>query len=408
MIGTRCRLFRVIAHVMQDREVGAAESVLRDPVTTEAFVTGIGDEASVKKLKDEGLILETVEVDASGRPMNVAPETPGRGAAIAPEGRLRSTVFTRRGFNVDEQVDFNKPQYYLIQVNGPLLEEYKQRLAALHVKLLESFTDGFYSALLTPEQFDEVKKLNFIGNVTVYDGSHTAPTVRGGLAPLNAETTPSSGTRRMLTYEVRLHPQGNLQAVKDWLLQKGVAIAGNSSRKIRIYVLEGSNVLDELASQTDVQSIQEFVPPRLFNEKARVLLRIDNPTSATVPFDGSGEIIGIADTGLDQNHPDFPTARIVAVIARGRPGDPSDPNGHGTHVAGSALGDGTASAGAFKGAAPGAKLVFQSLLDSSGHLGGLPVDLNELFEEAYLHGARIHNNSWGTAPRQPTGSNQSR
>jgi hypothetical protein len=39
------------------------------------------------------------------------------------------------------------------------------------------------------------------------------------------------------------------------------------------------------------------------------------------------------------------------------------------------------------------------LLDSNGGLDGLPLDLNELFQQAYDEGARIHNNSWGAATR---------
>ncbi|WP_077040238.1 S8 family serine peptidase [Rhodococcus sp. MTM3W5.2] len=47
--------------------------------------------------------------------------------------------------------------------------------------------------------------------------------------------------------------------------------------------------------------------------------------------------------------------------------------------------------------APEARLYFQSVLDSHGNLGGLPVALEDLFEPAYQAGARIHNNSWGAA-----------
>ena len=60
------------------------------------------------------------------------------------------------------------------------------------------------------------------------------------------------------------------------------------------------------------------------------------------------------------------------------------------------LGDGKASAGSH-GRGAGRELFFQSLLDSGGGLGGLPLDLGDLFEEAYQAGARIHNNSWGAA-----------
>ncbi|WP_267898776.1 S8 family serine peptidase [Sorangium cellulosum] len=56
----------------------------------------------------------------------------------------------------------------------------------------------------------------------------------------------------------------------------------------------------------------------------------------------------------------------------------SEPHGHGTHVAGTILGSGKASDGAYQGIAPDARLVFQSLLDPRGRLGGLPVDLGDL------------------------------
>ncbi len=115
--------------------------------------------------------------------------------------------------------------------------------------------------------------------------------------------------------------------------------------------------------------------------------------------DGTGETVAVADTGIDDTHPDF-AGRIATKIARGRLNDASDPNGHGTHVAGSVLGDGSASNGQYQGIAPKAKLIFQSLLDSKGGLGGgLPLDLNDLFDEAYVGGARIHNNSWGARIR---------
>jgi hypothetical protein len=47
------------------------------------------------------------------------------------------------------------------------------------------------------------------------------------------------------------------------------------------------------------------------------------------------------------------------------------------------------------GAAPKAKVFFQSILDKNGGLGGLPNDIGDLLKEAYDKGARIHNNSWG-------------
>jgi hypothetical protein len=123
---------------------------------------------------------------------------------------------------------------------------------------------------------------------------------------------------------------------------------------------------------------------------------------------GQGQVIAIADSGLDSGDEatlsqDF-SGRLVRAFALGRTSDWSDPNGHGTHVAGSVLGSGQLSGsdparqaygGSFAGVAPEASLVFQSLLDAEGGLGGIPDDLGDLLQQAYDAGARIHTNSWG-------------
>ena len=88
-------------------------------------------------------------------------------------------------------------------------------------------------------------------------------------------------------------------------------------------------------------------------------------------------------------------------------------SGHGTHVAGSAVGDGTASKAIpgqqpIRGMAYKAKLVFQAVeqaldwknpsdLHDYGRyvLAGIPADITPVFAEAYKKGARIHSNSWG-------------
>jgi subtilisin family serine protease len=194
---------------------------------------------------------------------------------------------------------------------------------------------------------------------------------------------------------VRLHDAADLQTVETWLRNHNVTVVGSGGRKIRIRAAENAPVLDDVGQLPEVDVVAEYVKPKLFNDFARQLLGIDGAHAPQFPKDGSGQIVAVADTGIDENHPDF-NGRILKAVARGRNNDASDPNGHGTHVAGSVLGDGSASGGRIKGVAPKAQLFFQSLLDADGDLGGLPVDLNELFEEAYAAGARIHNNSWGS------------
>ena len=96
-------------------------------------------------------------------------------------------------------------------------------------------------------------------------------------------------------------------------------------------------------------------------------------------LDGTGIVVAVADTGLDNGinntnmHPDF-RDHIQGIHSYGISPDTqpfantpyndgaSDlDSGHGTHVAGSVLGDGTQSSGAIKGMAPEAQLYMQAI-----------------------------------------------
>ena len=158
----------------------------------------------------------------------------------------------------------------------------------------------------------------------------------------------------------------------------------------------------ELAELPEVEWIEEYVAPRMFHNVAvrGSLLNVTNVWFGE-GLTGAGQIIGHADTGLDTGnmltlHPDF-SGRVVAAFARGRPGNWNDPDGHGTHTAGSAFGNGAMSGGLYRGIVWEAGIAHQSLLDAAFRLGGIPADLNELFLQTYEVGARIHTDSWGSS-----------
>lgn len=169
--------------------------------------------------------------------------------------------------------------------------------------------------------------------------------------------------------------------------------------------------LPDLAAIDEVHHIEEVFPYELHNDIARRILRLEpNPLGVPVQFEGEGQIVAVADTGFDRGsttdvHPAF-QGRVARLYDLGRPGNTNDPAGHGTHVAGSVLGDGnSATLGLrIRGTAPRARLVLQSVLDRSGELGGLPFDLNDLFRPPYQDdGARVHTNSWGSPSRRIAG-----
>jgi hypothetical protein len=112
-------------------------------------------------------------------------------------------------------------------------------------------------------------------------------------------------------------------------------------------------------------------------------------------------------------HDDFEdgngVSRVLPPFDRVGDGANDVRTGHGTHVAGSVLGNGALSGSdpaasdysntsAYIGMAPQATLIIQALENNAtGALSGIPSDLNTLFSEAYGAGARIHTNSWGAS-----------
>jgi serine protease AprX len=163
-----------------------------------------------------------------------------------------------------------------------------------------------------------------------------------------------------------------------------------------------------LANIASVRWIEPVGQPRLLNDHARGIMNIDGVHQEGGLF-GSGQVIAVADSGLDTGDmgtlsPDF-AGRIVAthVLSAGAQWD--DNHGHGTHVAGSAVGAGVQSgadpathdyAGSFAGVAPEAGLVVQAFETlTNGLIIGLDPDYYQLFDQAYADGARLHSDSWG-------------
>ncbi|HVL32894.1 MAG TPA: S8 family serine peptidase, partial [Actinomycetota bacterium] len=130
-------------------------------------------------------------------------------------------------------------------------------------------------------------------------------------------------------------------------------------------------------------------------------VRVDGST-----VDGAGIGIAIVDTGLDGTHPDFQVAGKVRgnylVHPQGVVETPYSNGGHphGTHVAGIAAGNGFASGGTFRGAAPGAALY-------AFGMGAASIAIPSIaFDWILQHGAqqdppiRVVNNSWHCTKQQ--------
>jgi serine protease AprX len=249
----------------------------------------------------------------------------------------------------------------------------------------------------------ETPRLHRHLNLTVHNIDDRFHEIRPAAAPNSLSLAPAATqSKERVTVEVVLQKDSMSDAVRNNIAAAAGVDASQLQAgrgKVRLTIEERR--LDNIAAIDEVRSIEKFFPPRPTNDIARRILTVDQAQAANA-MRGEGQIVCVCDTGFDRGdtidvHPAF-TDRVIKLYPLGR-NSASDPDGHGTHVCGSVLGDGVAEDGTvIRGAAPAARLVMQSVLDPQGGLGGLPVDLHDLFLPPYQDdGARVHTNSWGGA-----------
>lgn len=335
-----------------------------------------------------------------------------------------------------EQVDTG-PHHYIVQFVGPIKPGWVAGLRKAGATIRHPFGGFAYVVLADDacvERMRALKTVRWVGHLPHAD--RIAP---GLGAAQRAMPSPLPRRRVMpdvLTTEV--FGAEDVTRVATAARDLGFNVL-HTDRQARLITLDGSAVakdrrakIQSLSAVHGVRFIRERAVPRTSNNVATGIM--DNAYSAVkasgLKLTGAGEIVAVCDTGLDTGdaasiHPDF-AGRIVAIKSypitpdwnsyvtnpNGNDGAADLDEGHGTHVSGSVLGDGTASANGpalIRGHAYKARLVFQAVeqemkwkpnapadLRSVRYiLAGLPNNLTPLFQFAYDQGARIHSDSWG-------------
>lgn len=301
--------------------------------------------------------------------------------------------------------------YVLVQPSHPLVAGERAELAKAGAQILEA-VPGALVCHFPGTDLSKLRALPFVGWAEIYPNVVKIgpallriPSKPGGVEAAAALLSkPAALDSERVTVDAVLHPNADVPAAAKriadaaHLHEEDLAVSGN---KVRMTLKRRR--LADVANVDDVARMEEVVARKLSNNVARTVLRIAAANAGpAIAFTGKGELVAVADTGLDKGsvtdvHAAF-KGRVKKLYALGRPGKKDDPDGHGTHVAGSVLGDGVSTTdGPIQGAAPAAKLVFQSVLDAQGGLGGLPGNLEDLFLPPYKGDkARIHTNSWGS------------
>ncbi len=305
---------------------------------------------------------------------------------------------------------------YIVQFAGPIRAEWKAALKSAGAEIKFYLPENAFVVLADPGSLDAIAKIADVQWIGEYRAEYKmqprlkaraatpAPAVdRKAAAQSPAEASAAAASIGVVTI-LTFRPEDAGRVAQAVAAAGGQVLReSRGGRRGLIRAQVPLAAVESLAALGEVEWIEDYVPRELHNNVAQESPRMNAAAvQADYGLTAAGQVVGIADTGFDTGnlgtlHPDF-TNRVKAAFALGRPGDWSDPDGHGTHTAGSLAGDGRAySNGLFHGVAYGARLVMQSVMDEYGSLGGVPADLNDLFLQAYTNDARIHSDSWGSS-----------
>ncbi len=323
--------------------------------------------------------------------------------------------------------------YFLVQFYGPIQNEWVQELEALGVAFLGYHPSFTYIVRMDPALASRVREHHAVQWVGRYHPAYRLPSEEELALALTREGR--------LVLEVRGFPDVDVADLRRQLEGAGawVEFVSPSGPPIA-QAWAVPELAPRLAGLPGVYRVEAYNPPELHNDKGAQTMHTwevwrAGRNSLLQDLMGAGQIAGAVDSGLDNNttNPtieDFydytggtTTSRVAANqagngctgLCRCRSSDDDDQGAHGTHVAGSIVGNGylslmqrglTAHATAADpyfdyawavGAAPEARVAFAHV---SGRVFGFPSlcgigTAYTTWQSLYNAGARNVNNSWG-------------
>jgi serine protease AprX len=330
-----------------------------------------------------------------------------------PAVKLKAAEFSPSGDSTADgtALDRRGNGYYIVQFGGPILQSQADAVRAAGADILNYIPDYAYKVRMRPALIDDVAGVDGITWVGAFEADF--------------KLSPDLAADGL--YRVRIERGVDREQVAAAIEAAGAQVISGSGTVLA--VSSDRATLEAVAQIADVAWVENLEFREKHNEFGAGVI-VGANTANAAGYDGSTQIVAVADTGLGNGtsanaHPDIPSSRIVdvqnwpytggtlcsfggsssTVIGDGAQDVDS---GHGTHVSVSVLGDGSVT-GLGQGTAPAASLVFQatedyvqssgicaSFLPSGYYLLGLPDDLEQLLQAAYDQGARIHSDSWGS------------
>lgn len=282
-------------------------------------------------------------------------------------------------------------QFKLIQFLGPAENFWKADVQAMGVKLYGYIPENAFIADVPENIVKDVEAHPYVRAVVPFEPGYK----------FNPEDC--SETVRYVVWVM-----GDKDITRMALNDMGIQTSPSNPGEHHLEITATPEQVEQIAFIPQVEWIEPVMEAEVQNSISKEILGTEWVWD-NLGFDGSGETVTVADTGLDTGvdnhlvaddiHRDFDN-RVTFWQPTGT--TQADTEGHGTHVAGSVLGDGSRSSGNIIGMAPGADLYVQDIALDTGALLA-PLNLSILFQDAYDNGSRIHTNSW-TTPTANDGS----
>ena len=311
--------------------------------------------------------------------------------------------------------------YYIVQFDGPIRSSWKRALKETGVEIFDYIPDFAFIARMDSTKEGTVRGLPHVRWVGIYQPSYRISQgaldkvfVKGGESADSEE-----GLINKVLLSITIFPGEGLEPIRsaiaglDGIILDEVSTSWKTTLKVEIPV----DKLDSLPGINGIKWIEPWPKWRLYNNVSTDVMNARAPRDIHGLY-GEGQTVGVCDSGLDEGstdpadlHEDFldgaGLSRVTQIFDLVGDGASDVNSGHGTHVAGSVLGNGKRSgsdpssnsfpSSCFAGLAPKADLVFQAAENNAtGKLSGLPSDLNTLFSQADGAGADLHTNSWGS------------
>jgi len=306
------------------------------------------------------------------------------------------TIDTGELSNVLDNVpDAYEPgRHYVLQLDGPITPQRRQALENAGIVLGDYLPLHAYLVNLKGVKPGEIAKLDFVQWIGPYqDAWKLSPDVGHRLTPFKTQKRIEYARNGQLELVVTLFNDRDLAQAQTDLANLGATILNR-------YEIAGQGVIDlvidadllpQLPMQPAIQFVEEAGEFTLRNSTTRWIVQ-SNVNGETPLYDhglkGTGQIVGIMDGKIDPNHCSFfddapfgPDHRKI-IAYHATPGT----DVHGTHVAGTAVGD-AGSDDNTRGIAYLGKLDYSTIPSNGG--------MNSRLTRHHDEGARVHSNSWG-------------